>query len=372
MGSYMGHEYNDSAATYAEARGGNGSKPVESKYRVGDRVKVVANEWGATFPVGETGTVQRVLGHGITVSRDGHGDYDWFFSFDGVAPALDTQEQRYRVGDRVRHKKVHEAGVGVVLRDEGKDNDEGKDDSGYRYYRVDYKDSRYRVCTDPEDSLQPAFRPGDRVKLNKHSGVRACGERGTVSAVIGDNVSVRMDDASVYGTVVAFFHADNLDWERVEDCVAKPEPKFKAGDRVTYVPGADMDGHFMTIKSFRGDYHEPAYWFEEGGFDVERLLMLAAPCPQDNEQPGDPLWRVRIDTSGYVSGISLPQPAIVALVNKNGKPRPSQWPHVHASVADATKEAERLARNNPGEEFAVYQRVAGRVCETTYNMKEVA
>lgn len=63
------------------------------------------------------------------------------------------------------------------------------------------------------------------------------------------------------------------------------------------------------------------------------------------------------------------RPCIVALV-KNGQPRPADRPYVHASVAAATTEAERLARNNPGQEFAVYQRVAGRVAEV--QMKEVA
>jgi hypothetical protein len=51
---------------------------------------------------------------------------------------------------------------------------------------------------------------------------------------------------------------------------------------------------------------------------------------------------------------------------------PAALPHVHASVAAATTEAERLARNNPGQEFAVYQRVVGRKAEQHIEMKEVA
>lgn len=43
-----------------------------------------------------------------------------------------------------------------------------------------------------------------------------------------------------------------------------------------------------------------------------------------------------------------------------------------SSLCDATLEAERLARANPGTEFAVYQRVAGRVAAVSYEMKEVA
>jgi hypothetical protein len=232
------------------------------------------------------------------------------FGWNEDKPAA-TAQGRYRVGDRVRvvdassHvngkageiTSLYERSAGVLL--DGSDN-----------WLMGYS------------VLAPAFRPGDRVRLNKHSGVRACGERGTVTAVIGDNVSVRMDDASAYGTVVAFFHADNLDWERVEeraaDCAVRKE--------------------------------------QQG--NVETLTI-----------------KLDLDTSGFSekldAALGANHPCIVALV-KDGKPRPSQWPFVHPSVAEATTEAERLARNNPGQEFAVYQRVAGRVAEVSYEMKEVA
>jgi hypothetical protein len=160
-------------------------------------------------------------------------------------------------------------------------------------------------------------------------------------------------------------------WEEV------PNPKFKAGDVVrARVSDSADDVGFLTGNIFvlTGGDDKSVYFLDNDGDARVRPvdefeLVTAAPCPQDNEQHGDPLWHVRIDTSGYVSGISLPQPCIVALIS-NGQPRPSQWPHVHADVASATKEAERLARNNPGQEFAVYQRVAGRVASV--EVKEVA
>jgi hypothetical protein len=305
------------------------------------------------------------------------------FGWNEDKPAA-VQQGRYRVGDRVRVVDARGGGnvgdVATVTRVEsvpGGDDycylpDLGPDIEGLFAYR-----------------LSPAFRPGDRVKLNKHSGVRACGERGTVSAVIGDNVSVRMDDASAYGTVVAFFHADNLDWERVEDVAGKqhatsarvpweevpkpklpPKPKFKAGDVVRCVESCtdllfadhlytvtksdfpdnmkcgtvNVTSDFASLKTRR--YRWPETYFE---------LVQA---PSRDEPPPHRPWGMK-------------EPCIVALIS-NGKPRPSQWPHAHASVEAATKEAERLARNNPGQEFAVYQRVAGRVAEQHIEMKEVA
>lgn len=255
---------------------------------------------------------------------------------------------RYRVGDRVRVVKDgggeggsgHRSKVGDVTTLVNVDLTDRWPYEGEWYYKA--------------HEIAPAFRPGDRVKLNKHSGFRACGERGTVSAVIGDNVSVRMDDASAYGTVVAFFHADDLDWERVEDCPVKPAPdcavrKDEQGDveTLTIKLEADTSGFIKAIE----EAHEAVIQNLRAG--------LISPTEARTELGLTPFrWGIQ-DT------------AIVALV-KDGKPRPSTYPHVHADVASATKEAERLARNNPGQEFAVYQRVAGRIAEVSYSMKEVA
>lgn len=248
------------------------------------------------------------------------------------APAQAVQG-RYRVGDRVRVVKDghedggsgHGADIGEVTTiKEAVDSDFVIGDSGWAF---------------TPHEISPAFRPGDRVKLNKHSGMRACGERGTVSAVLGDNVSVRMDDASVYGTVVAFFHADKLDWERVEDCVP-----------VTHA-------------------HECARRKDEQPNNVETLTI-----------------KLGLDTTDFDIALADLQaavdgPCIVARVDEltapwgtkaTKQPRPSQWPHVHPDSASAIAEAERLARNNPGQEFAVYQRVAGRRAEVSVEMKEVA
>lgn len=275
-----------------------------------------------------------------------------YMGFEYTAAPAEQVQPKYRVGDRVR---VVDADGG------GKVGDVGTVTSAE--YVPEETEFYYQIIGLSRNAtglfgyrLQPAFRPGDRVKLNRHSGLRACGERGTVSSVIGDRISVRMDEPSVWGGIVAAFDADVLDWERDDEAAAdcagrkeQPKPKFKAGDVVKYEDEDISDGTF-TITGVRqiGDGDSTSY-NHSGGWDYEFSLELvtSAPCPQDNEQP-----------------------CIVALIAKDGKPRPSSYPHVHASVAAATTEAERLARNNPGQEFAVYQRVAGRVGEV--QMKEVA
>jgi hypothetical protein len=49
--------------------------------------------------------------------------------------------------------------------------------------------------------------------------------------------------------------------------------------------------------------------------------------------------------------------ALVAVI-ENGKPRPNSRPYIHTTVNSAEKEARRLSVANPGQEFAVFQRVS--------------
>jgi hypothetical protein len=129
------------------------------------------------------------------------------------------------------------------------------------------------------------------------------------------------------------------------------EPKFKAGDVVGYKPGSIMGNSRYTIKCVKTQYSQgqrydgpTAYDFtSEGEWDTEDSLVLVA--------TNDPAL-----------------PCIVARV-QDGQPRPSSWPHVHRSAAEATKEAERLASVNPGKQFDVYQRVTGRVAEQHIEVK---
>lgn len=116
---------------------------------------------------------------------------------------------------------------------------------------------------------------------------------------------------------------------------AVSDPKFKVGDRVKFVD----------------DY---GYGF--GG--VRATVINVDGCG------------VQVDT-GEKNGISTELASSLCLVAEatsdtthtivcrldNGQPLPARKPYVHASVADASKEATRLAKANPGREFGVYEMV---------------
>lgn len=281
---------------------------------------------------------------------------------------------RYHVGDLVR-----------VVKSGGEE--------GGRYHGAEVGDTDEIIavnmtCDSPyegkiwlykEHEIVPAFRPGDRVKLNKHYGARACGERGTVSFVNGDRIGVRMDEPTWWGAVAVAMPDGVLDWEREDeqaaDCAernveqggdAKPKPKFKAGDVVRALDNCDgqfTKGKTYIVRAYPAEFgHVGVVEDDDGdenGWNEEHFeLVSAAASLQDNERPCI-VARVETKTAPWGNGTI-------------SQPRPSQWPHVHSSVQEATQEAERLARNNPGQEFAVYQRVTARVAEVSYEMKEVA
>jgi hypothetical protein len=161
------------------------------------------------------------------------------------------------------------------------------------------------------------------------------------------------------------------------DCAERKEQReFKVGDRVTTSSVSDAGvGVIIEVNDTYCSVDFKDTWYRVCG-EPKSALSHAAPCPQDNEQPGGKMYvdefKARLSDTFTAALGGTPQPCIVALIAKDGKPRPSSYPHVHASVAAATTEAERLARNNPGQEFAVYQRVVGRKAEVHVEMKEVA
>lgn len=162
--------------------------------------------------------------------------------------------------------------------------------------------------------LQPTFATNTRVRLIRNTQRYAVGDTGTVTVSSDESVGVRMDDGRYWSF-------------KPEDLVVVPSPwgaPYCAGRKVEHDYGAIRE-------KVMGNFSKS-------------LACLA----------NDPAT-----------------PCIVARVD-NGRPRPSNYPHVHHTAADATKEAERLASVNPGKQFDVYQRVSGRVAEVEYKMKEVA
>lgn len=206
----------------------------------------------------------------------------------------------------------------------------------------------YGIGFEEDEPKAPQFKIGQRVRVVKGVSSLALkpGDIGYVNGVFEKSV-VR---ATFFG---------GIDRYVVSSCI-EPAP-FTRGDsvRLTRDHGAYKKGHqgtvtidndenvgvLMDIGRYAAFPHDVLETFERG----KQHASPDAPAP----------WS------------SKPTPHIVARV-EHGQPLPAYRPHVHACGDAAVSEAERLARNNPGKEFAVYQRVAGRVCEATYSMKEVA
>lgn len=231
---------------------------------------------------------------------------------------------KFKVGQRVRVvKDGHEYG-GSCHGSETGDTATivGIDDDGWCYTVGSYSYLQHEI--------EPIFSPGDRVRVTACNAYFAAGDKGVVEYTDTHHVFVKRGKYQRRGLPI---ETSKLEWlgsdedcaERNEQQADKPEPE------ITNLRGAPTSQHTLSIKLDASDIRDALAFFPSGA----------------------------------------PQPCIVALV-KNGKPRPSQWPHVHADAASATAEAERLASTNPGQEFAVYQRVAGRKCEVSYEMKEVA
>jgi hypothetical protein len=252
---------------------------------------------------------------------------------------------KFRVGDRVRVVSAgyadggsrHQAEVGSIdtVTNVGYESITGEL-WGYYFHEIE---------------LAPTIAIGDRVKLKRHFGPHAVDDAGKVRELITKagfvNAGVDMDP---WGYCV--FPVEVLETVAAGCAVRKEQPKFKAGDVVralvddlsvgfsigdVFTLSGVSDDHLVFVDNDADERLRPGYGFE---------LVLSSDAPPDH-------------------------PCIVALV-KDGQPRPSEWPHVHASAALASEEAERLATNNPGQEYAVFQRVGARVAEVQYNMKEVA
>lgn len=210
-----------------------------------------------------------------------------------------------------------------------------------------------------QPAAKPRYKVGQRVRVMKDG----YGANGSLhGATAGEVLTIESveDDDDVYAGGWFLWH-DEI------------EPVFSPGDRVRvtacngYFAAGDVGTverhgkHAVFVKL--GDYQRSGLPIE-----ADKLELLT-----DREPVETLTIKLECDTSGFTksldAALGASRPHIVALV-KNGKPRPAAEPFVHNSLGGATTEAERLARINPGHEFAVYQRVAGRVAEI--EMKEVA
>lgn len=258
-----------------------------------------------------------------------------------------SAEPKFKVGDRVRFTDAvspswfFKAGeTGLIIED---------DQTDYLRFRVKCDSNDNSANVDAEHiELAPTFAIGDRVKLKRNTIAFAIGDKGVVSTADGEFVGVYMEPNGFF----SYFTPDMLAADCPQDNLQQDngETKFKAGNRVRIIE--DSWGDTFPVGEFG---------------TIQEVLDHCVTVSRDGH--GDYGWCFNTDEI-ELAPPSL-QPCIVARV-LDGQPRPSNIPYMHASSADALAEAERLAKNNPGQEFAVYQRVGARVASVEYKMKEVA
>lgn len=219
---------------------------------------------------------------------------------------------------------------------------------------------------------QPKFKVGQRVRFtdafNKNAWFFKSGQLATITsndrfggftytAIVEDGGKCYVDDEHI---APAFLEGDKVR-------VTRHSGYFATGD-VGEVERQAEDVVFVK----HGSYQRIGL-----PIDVNALELVASHGSSSDVQPSENVLRLKLelDTDGFTEALDAAlganRPCIVARV-VGGTPRPSNIPYVHADVGSATTEAERLATNNPGQEFAVYQRVAGRIAEQHIEIKEVA
>jgi hypothetical protein len=212
----------------------------------------------------------------------------------------------------------------------------------------------YGVLSDESATVtHPKFKVGQRlIVVRDGDGVQGSNH----GASVGDVVEVlTASETGVCGKcgngVVWWFNDDEL------------AHAFLPGDKVRVTKHA---GYFAAGDTCEVERQSDTVVFVKHGsyqrlglpIDADALELVEAARPDEPWLLGE--W-----------GAVAEQPCIVARI-VDGQPRPSNLPYVHPNVTSAMTEAERLAHNNPGQEFSVYQRVAGRVAEISYSMREVA
>jgi hypothetical protein len=313
-----------------------------NRFKAGDRVTPKRSEYGL-----EAGTEYVVAGEArptldgwqrwIMLRGETHPlSTDGSFMEDGFELVA---EAKFKVGDRVRAIVGDDAGgfsVGDIFVLTGAYGDlvVFTDNDGHKRNR---RASEFELV--PVDAPTTKFKVGDRVRI-------ASGPENGGFGEVGD-VGVIEVDLSTRGEILFETGARKNQTWCVDYRHLEPAPtKFKVGDRVTCRhthrrgPGTIIKlvsgGAHVRYDNWREWHDGHDGWAGDGSTNCW----------------WDPL-------AAFDAAPPTPNPAIVARLQQ-GQPLPAGRPYVHADVAAATAEAERLARKIPGAEFGVYELVARR------------
>ncbi|OKP79804.1 hypothetical protein BTE77_06860 [Ensifer adhaerens] len=126
------------------------------------------------------------------------------------------------------------------------------------------------------------------------------------------------------------------------DNVEAAKPKFKV------VGGRQYVGEFGTVFNVIKNPHNNRHWplcSDEEAFETRRFW-------KEDGTAWDGYRRGRVE--GLASEFVAAAPSAIVALIEDGAAKPSSKPKVHASQADATDEAERLALAHPGQLFGVF------------------
>ncbi|WP_028753684.1 hypothetical protein [Rhizobium leucaenae] len=310
------------------------------KFKVGDRVRrVKASDWPDQFgKVGKEYTVLEVPSDYLVVVIAGQSGAS-ASAFELVAP----EAWQPKVGDRV----VATEGCNVDI--------ENHWNTYFRKDNGDIIDGALVVASVYEHKIGLSNKVGRSFFYMKHESLKLALAPAPLTITAGkfyktrDGRKVGPMEAGAFGGIYdisravtgqpwysdgAFIKGETSKLDLIAEWVDEPAvvandnaSKFKVGDKIRH-KGLGYEGYIKEIRD--GDIaitHWPKTGW--GGCDPFEDLELISPS-------------------------TTPQPtAIVALI-ENGQPKPAFEPKVHASEADATKEAERLAGLYRGQRFGVF------------------
>jgi hypothetical protein len=276
---------------------------------VGDRVAATGRGYGDTTDIGFVSGPNKggafvqffdgwAEGHD-GVKNDGSTD-SWYFGYDQLSPApLTIIAGRYyktRDGRKVGPMEGPDHEGDFFLADHGYYGP-----NGLYIGEEKFPESGSHIIAEWVD--EPAVLPPGTysVKLK---------EDGTVDISTAAPVAVANDNAARAAETKAKFKVG----DRVRAKETSGGMSIKVGDEVVLT---DVDGDYVKFNNPQNGHPD--------GWEAYRFELITPTTPT----------------------------AIVALI-ENGQPVPSATPKVHATEAEATKEAERLALKHPGQEFGVF------------------
>ena len=311
---------------------------IANAFKPGDRV-VRVDEWFGNFHKGDVGIVRECNGEDIYFEGDSRRYATGSFA---AAPLL-------KVGDKVLVKRTDYTAIpaGTVTHIVEIDADGNAD-----LWCADYPEGLRFYASEFEAAPTLRIEAGKFYKTRDGRKVGPMRKRNGFFDSSGSHYSTSGTYGYQGGNTCTDEQKDLIaEWDEpvaVAPATATPSAKFKVGDRVKTQFGVgtivDADNSLVPYLVRHDEW--------TGG-----------------RGRGDGEWWFA-NKNGEDFTQATPTNTAIVCILRDGNPLPASRPHVHQSVAEAKVEAERLARTSPGDTFAVYERVSS--VSATVTLSEAA